>query len=68
MGDDQRFDADALLNLPRLSGLTVSPDGHRLVTTVSRLDKARKKYVSALWEIDVTGTTPPRRLTRKSVV
>ena len=66
MPDDHSFDADALLNLPRLSGLTVSPDGGRLVTSVAHLDKAGKKYVSALWEIDPSGAAPPRRLTRSA--
>jgi dipeptidyl aminopeptidase/acylaminoacyl peptidase len=63
---DQPFDVEALLSLPRLSGLAVSPDGRRLVTSVAQLDSAGKKLVSALWEIDVTGSRPPRRLTRSA--
>ena len=57
-------DLDTFLALPRLSGLAMSPDGSRLVTSVSTLDPERTAYVSALWEIDPTGATPARRLTR----
>ena len=34
-------DLDAYLALPRLSGLTLSPDGSRLVTSVATLDPER---------------------------
>ena len=50
--------------LPRLSGLALSVDGTRLVTTVSTPDTAGKRYVPALWEVDPTGERPARRLTR----
>ena len=50
--------------LPRTSGLTLSADGTRLVTSVATLDDKGVKYVSALWEIDPTGERPARRLTR----
>ncbi|MGV8966195.1 MAG: S9 family peptidase [Cellulomonas sp.] len=50
--------------LPRTSGLTLSPDGTRLVTSVATLDDKGVKYVSALWEVDPTGVRPARRLTR----
>jgi hypothetical protein len=48
-------DLDAYVALPRLSGLTLSPDGTRLVTSVATLDEKRTRYVSALWEVDPTG-------------
>ena len=50
--------------LPRVAGLTLSPAGTRLVTSVATLDDKGVKYVSALWEIDPTGARPARRLTR----
>ena len=66
MPDATAFDVDTLLSLPRLSGLTVSPNGTRLVTSVQQLDADGKKFVSALWEIDPIGSQPVRRLTRSS--
>ncbi|MGU3436069.1 alpha/beta fold hydrolase [Actinomycetes bacterium M1A6_2h] len=61
---DSFHDLDAYLALPRLGGLSLSPDGTRLVTAVSTLNEKSTKYVSALWEVDATGRTPARRLTR----
>jgi dipeptidyl aminopeptidase/acylaminoacyl peptidase len=61
---DALTDLDAFLALPRLSGLVLSPDGNRLVTTVATLDPKRTKHLGALWEIDPTGDQPARRLTR----
>jgi dipeptidyl aminopeptidase/acylaminoacyl peptidase len=55
---------DEYLALPRVSGLAVSPDGSRLVTTVAELNEKRTEYVSAVWEIDPAGRAPARRLTR----
>ena len=52
--------------LPRLSGLALSPDGSRLVTAVSRPGADRMKYLSALWQLDPTGTQPAHRLTRSA--
>lgn len=51
---------------PRLSGLTLSPDGSRLITTVQTLNSKQDGYVSALWEIDPAGRRPARRLTRSA--
>ena len=59
-------DLDAYLALPRVSGLALSLDGRRLVTTVARLDKKATRYVSALWEVDPTGERPAARLTRSA--
>jgi len=61
---DEPFDVEALLALPRLSGLAVAPDGSRLVTSVATQDRKHKRFTAALWEIDPTGATAPRRLTR----
>ncbi|UNX54661.1 prolyl oligopeptidase family serine peptidase [Georgenia sp. TF02-10] len=57
-------DLDRYVALPRTEGLTLSPDGTRLVTSVVTLDDKRTKYVSALWEVDPAGERPARRLTR----
>ena len=59
-------DLDAYLDVPRASGLALSLDGTRLVTTVATLDPDRTRWVSALWEVDPTGEQPARRLTRSA--
>ena len=57
-------DLDAYLALPRASGLTLSPDGTRLVTAVATLDAEGTAYRTALWEVDPAGERAARRLTR----
>ncbi|MDX6197783.1 MAG: hypothetical protein QOJ79_934 [Actinomycetota bacterium] len=57
-------DLDAYIALPRVSGLAVSPDGRRLVTTVAALDPEGVRWATSLWQVDPTGTTPAARLTR----
>ncbi|MBO0678173.1 S9 family peptidase [Mycolicibacterium sp. S2-37] len=57
-------DLDAYLALPRVSGLALSPDGARVVTTISELDDTRAEFVTAIWELDPQGVAPARRLTR----
>ena len=52
--------------LPRLSGLVLSPDGIRLVTTVAERSPDGKRYSSSLWEVDPGGQRPARRLTRSA--
>lgn len=59
-------DLDDYLAIPRLSGLTLSPDGARLVSTVATLDPKKTAYRNALWEIDPSGAAKPRRLTRSA--
>jgi dipeptidyl aminopeptidase/acylaminoacyl peptidase len=59
-------DLDSYLALPRTSGLVLSPDGTRLVTSVATLDPKRTRYVSALWLVDPAGERPARRLTRSA--
>jgi dipeptidyl aminopeptidase/acylaminoacyl peptidase len=67
MADRTAFhDLDRYLALPRLSGLALSPDGTRLVTSVSTLSPDRTRYVQALWELDPAGEAPARRLTRSA--
>nr|WP_245990931.1 alpha/beta fold hydrolase [Bogoriella caseilytica] len=60
-------DLDAYTALPRLGGLSLSPDGTRLIAGVATLDKEpaeATRYRTALWEIDPVGERAPRRLTR----
>jgi dipeptidyl aminopeptidase/acylaminoacyl peptidase len=57
-------DLDDYIALPRVSRLAVSPDGTRVVTTVTELNEKRTKYVSAVWEVDPIGQRPARRLIR----
>ncbi len=59
-------DLDAYVDLPRGAGLTLSPDGSRLVTSVATLDPKRTRFVTALWEVDPSGERPARRLTRSA--
>ena len=54
---------DHFLALPRVSGLAVSPDGSRIVTTVARLNDKSTEFVSALVELDPAGIHPARRIT-----
>ncbi|CAA9415915.1 MAG: Alanyl dipeptidyl peptidase [uncultured Rubrobacteraceae bacterium] len=63
---DKAFTIENLLGLPRLSGLTLSPDGSRLVVSVARPDDEGKKYVDALYELDPVGERASRRLTRSA--
>jgi dipeptidyl aminopeptidase/acylaminoacyl peptidase len=50
--------------LPRIGALALSTDGSRLAISVATLDPAKKKWQSALWEVDPAGARPARRLTR----
>ncbi len=52
--------------IPRIGGLALSPDGLRLAVSVSTLDAEKKKWQSALWEVDPGGERPARRLTRSA--
>ncbi|PSL56330.1 dipeptidyl aminopeptidase/acylaminoacyl peptidase [Saccharothrix carnea] len=57
-------DLTSFTEMPRLSGLALSPDGTRLVTVVATLSPDGKAWQGALWEVDPTGERPARRLTR----
>ncbi len=57
---------DDYLALRRLSGLALSPDGIRLVTTVAERTPDGKRFATSLWEVDPGGQRPPRRLTRSA--
>jgi dipeptidyl aminopeptidase/acylaminoacyl peptidase len=57
-------DLDAYIAVPRVSGLALSPDGTRLVTTVAALDPEGVRWTTSLWQVDPTGEQPAVRLTR----
>ena len=57
-------DLDAYVNLPRVGGLWLSPDGRRLVVAVATPDHKKTRYTTALWEVDPAGERAARRLTR----
>ena len=59
-------DLDHYVAYPRLAGLTISPDGARLVTTVATMTPKGTGYATALWQIDPEGQTPAQRLTRSA--
>ncbi|WP_432575096.1 S9 family peptidase [Kineococcus sp. SYSU DK005] len=59
-------DLGAFAALPRLSGLALSADGTRLVTTVATLTPDATRWRGALWEVDPAGQRPARRLTRSA--
>ena len=66
-GADAGFDdLDAYLRLPRLSGLTMSLDGKRLVVAVATPNRKGNRFVTALWGVDPEGVLSARRLTRGS--
>src|SRR4029450_12554946 len=65
-GPEPTFDLDLYLRLPRVAGLALAPDGGRLVTSVAPPGPDRKKFTSALWELDPAGEAGPRRLTRSA--
>src|SRR5919108_3230919 len=60
------FDLDHYVNLPRVAGLVLAPDGGRLVTSVATPGPDGKRFVSALWQLDPAGAAAPRRLTRSA--
>ncbi|WP_426975611.1 prolyl oligopeptidase family serine peptidase [Pseudarthrobacter sp. O4] len=59
-------DLDYYLAIPRVSGLALSPDGGRLVTTVATLNSKGTEYGTALWELDPEGHEQARRITRSA--
>jgi dipeptidyl aminopeptidase/acylaminoacyl peptidase len=59
-------DLASFVAVPRVGALVLSPDGSRLAVSVSTLDAERKKWQSALWEVDPAGARPARRLTRSA--
>src|SRR3954452_7509163 len=56
-------DLDDFIAVPRVNQLRLAADGSRLVATVATPARNRKKYVSALWELEPDGHGEARRLT-----
>jgi dipeptidyl aminopeptidase/acylaminoacyl peptidase len=59
-------DLAAFVALPRIGALALSADGSRLAVSVQSLDAEKKKWQSAVWEVDPAGARPARRLTRSA--
>ena len=57
-------DLDAYIATPRLTGLTLSPDGASLVVSVQGPDADVTGYTTALWRVDPAGEHAAARLTR----
>ncbi|GAB2465510.1 prolyl oligopeptidase family serine peptidase [Jatrophihabitans fulvus] len=55
---------DDYLAHDRVTDLALSPDGTRLVATVQTLNADGDAFVSSLWELDPSGRSDARRLTR----
>jgi dipeptidyl aminopeptidase/acylaminoacyl peptidase len=64
MAETGFHDLAQFVDIPRLDGLDLSPDGSRAVVTVAEPDDARARYITSLWEVDTDGRRPARRLTR----
>jgi dipeptidyl aminopeptidase/acylaminoacyl peptidase len=64
--DSPFADLAAFAALPRLGGLALSRDGARLAVSLQTLDPQKKKWQSAVWEVDPAGSRPARRLTRSA--
>ncbi len=60
------FDFERFLELPRISGLRLAPDGRRLVVAVAGPGPEGTEMRTALWQVDLAGAVPPRRLTRSA--
>ncbi|CCQ15975.1 putative dipeptidyl aminopeptidase [Rhodococcus sp. AW25M09] len=56
-------DVDEYIGARRVTDLAVARDFSRAVTVVAALDDSRTEYRTSLWEIDIDGRSPARRLT-----
>jgi len=61
-GQTAFHDLDAYIDLPRLTGLRLAPDGTWLAASVQVPAADRKKFITSIWRIDASGG-PARRLT-----
>lgn len=57
-------DLNQFIDMPRVNGLALSPDGSKLVATIAKLNEKRTKWVNALWSIPLDAAGHPHRLTR----
>jgi len=60
--NNKTIDVDALWQIERIGGLSLSPDGAQAVCSVTRFDMAENKGASSLWLLSTFGGGP-RRLT-----
>lgn len=56
-------DVDEYIGARRVTDLAVSHDFSRAVVSIAALDDSRTEYRTSLWEVDVEGSAPARRLT-----
>ncbi|MFZ7087668.1 prolyl oligopeptidase family serine peptidase [Curtobacterium sp. RRHDQ10] len=63
MTDSPFVDLDDFVRMPRTTGLVLSPDGTRLVATVSTANETLSASTDSLWEIDPAGEQAPVRIT-----
>ncbi|MFY2787710.1 alpha/beta fold hydrolase [Rhodococcus sp. MALMAid1271] len=56
-------DVDEYIGARRVTDLSVSHDFSRAVVSIAALDDSRTEYRTSLWEVDVEGSAPARRLT-----
>jgi dipeptidyl aminopeptidase/acylaminoacyl peptidase len=54
---------DEYIAARRVTGLAVDRSGSRAVVVVAALSDSRTEYRTSLWEIDVDGRSPARRIT-----
>lgn len=59
-------DIEAFLRVPRLTSLTATSDGSRVVAVVQQADEHGSRMVPSLWELDPAGKQSARRLTRSA--
>src|SRR6266446_2457799 len=52
-----------LFRIQWVSDTRITPDGHTVAFTVTRLDEEADDYRSAIWVVPADGSTPPRRFT-----
>lgn len=64
MSESVFHDLAEFVAIPRVDGLSLSPDGSRAVVTVAEPDDARARYIASLWDVDTDGRRPARRLSR----
>lgn len=57
-------DLDEYIGARRVTGLAVAHDFSRAVVVIAALDRSRTEYRTSLWEIDIDGRSPARRITR----
>ncbi len=60
------FDAEIMVQIPRVGSPALSPDGHWVAYTVKEIDLAEDSGQSDIWLVDTNGKLEPKRLTSHS--